>query len=59
MGAIIMTALAAVHGGAGLVTVADPDWPFIAMLPEAMGFDLADSFVNAQKASDSHGTGLR
>ena len=44
-GAIIMAALAAVHSGAGLVTVAtDPDnlTALHSHLPEAMGFDLAD-----------------
>ena len=44
-GAIIMAALAAVHSGAGLVTVAtNPDnlTALHSHLPEAMGFDLAD-----------------
>lgn len=44
-GAIIMAAIAAVHSGAGLVTVAtDPDnlTALHSHLPEAMGFDLAD-----------------
>lgn len=44
-GAIIMAALAAVHSGAGLVTVAtDPDnlTALHSHLPEVMGFDLAD-----------------
>ena len=44
-GAIIMAAFAAVHSGAGLVTIAtDPDnlTALHSHLPEAMGFDLAD-----------------
>ena len=53
-GAIIMAAIAAVHSGAGLVTVAtDPDnlTALHSHLPEAMGFDLADmnSFVSKCK----------
>ena len=56
-GAIIMAALAAVHSGAGLVTVAtDPDnlTALHSHLPEAMGFDLADHELlceQLQKAS--------
>ena len=56
-GAIIMAALAAVHSGAGLVTVAtDPDnlTALHSHLPEAMGFDLADHQLlceQLQKAS--------
>ena len=56
-GAIIMAALAAVHSGAGLVTVAtDPDnlTALHSHLPEAMGFDLADRDLlreQIQKAS--------
>lgn len=56
-GAIIMAALAAVHSGAGLVTVAtDPDnlTALHSHLPEAMGFDLADQDLlreQIQKAS--------
>lgn len=44
-GAIIMAAIAAVHSGAGLVTVATDQENIPALhshLPEAMGFDLAD-----------------
>ena len=56
-GAIIMAALAAVHSGAGLVTVAtDPDnlTALHSHLPESMGFDLADHELlceQLQKAS--------
>ena len=56
-GAIIMAAIAAVHSGAGLVTVAtDPDnlTALHSHLPEAMGFDLADHELlceQVQKAS--------
>ena len=56
-GAIIMAAIAAVHSGAGLVTVAtDPDNLSVlhSHLPEAMGFDLADHellYEQVQKAS--------
>lgn len=56
-GAIIMAAIAAVHSGAGLVTVAtDPDnlTALHSHLPEAMGFDLADRDLlreQIQKAS--------
>ena len=56
-GAIIMAAIAAVHSGAGLVTVAtDPDnlTALHSHLPEAMGFDMADQDLlreQIQKAS--------
>ena len=56
-GAIIMAAIATVHSGAGLVTVAtDPDnlTALHSHLPEAMGFDLADQDLlreQIQKAS--------
>ena len=60
-----MAALAAVHSGAGLVTVAtDPDnlTALHSHLPEAMGFDLADHepFVSSSKSRcDSRRTGLK
>lgn len=56
-GAIIMAALAAVHSGAGLVTVATDQENIPALhsqLPEAMGFELADRDLlreQIQKAS--------